>query len=1213
MTALAVRAATEADDVPKPRGGTLFTDDQRAAIADRTGSALLVANAGSGKTAVMVERFVEAVLEDGVAVGSILALTFTEKAAGELRERVRRRFTALGEVEAAREAEAAWIGTIHGFCARVLRARPLAAGLDPRFIVLEAAAAQRLAERAYDAALDGWAAAHGAPAVDLAAAYGPGLRDMITGTYEALRSRGQSRPRLPDAREPGGATAAGVAGAAADASGAAAREALMAARDSAAAALAVAGAGKKVSAAREALDALALPAADASLPWPGTIDPARLPGGAKALDEPACVAYRKAWEAYRSACADHHAREALVLLDDLLDRFGAAYEAVKAARAGVDFSDLELRVRDLLADDQARRSWAERFALIMIDEFQDTNRLQLDVLEALERDNLFAVGDELQSIYGFRHADVNIFRERRARLPAAAVRRLTHNFRSAEPLLDVLNGAFASELGPAFTPLVAGRPSSRPTPAAADAPLRLFDLDGEPPAAGEPLVELLLTDTRGWDEPDVERELGLAGGGAQPWRRAEARLVAHRLRTEVDGGRRPGDIVVLVRATGSLRLLEQALEEQGLPTYVVGGRGYWSQEQVRDGIAYLSVLANPQDEEALLAVLASPFCGVGTDALVLLTQAGRESGLGAWAALRNADPDGWLRHLPEGEQERLRGFARLLEVERSRAERTPAEVLLERAVVATGYDLAVLARSGGDRRLANLRKLMRLARDYERAEGPDLRGLVSYAVTQDLAEAREGEAALESDGLDAVRLMTIHRAKGLEFPVVCVADLGRGAVTVRDRLLVGDGGAVGLRLAPIGGGDTIPALAWEALAEEERRAEDEEERRLFYVAMTRARERLILSGGVDRERLPAARPGGPPIDWIWRALGGDVTQPETVVERAGARLLSRVNAPDTIGTVLPQAALSPAGRPRAGAPGTALPDAPAVLPAPPARPRPAPQRLSYSALGAYARCGYRFYLERVLGLPRVAPPPLDQVEQADETAGVRTDEVAGGLDPRVRGSLVHRLLEDLDYARPSAPAAEAVAELAATWGLEPTAAELDDVRELVAAFARSPLCARLASARRTRTEVPFSFTLDPAGGGPLVTGFLDVVAHEPDGGALIVDYKSDRLEGAAPADVAERDYATQRIVYALAALRDGVPRAEVAYCFLERPDEPVIETFTDPNALTERLAGLAADLLAGRFPVTDAPHRELCGDCPGRAAMCSWPQAATLAADPPPR
>jgi hypothetical protein len=189
-----------------------------------------------------------------------------------------------------------------------------------------------------------------------------------------------------------------------------------------------------------------------------------------------------------------------------------------------------------------------------------------------------------------------------------------------------------------------------------------------------------------------------------------------------------------------------------------------------------------------------------------------------------------------------------------------------------------------------------------------------------------------------------------------------------------------------------------------------------------------------------------------------------------------------------------------------------------------------------------------------------------------------------------------------------VAELAAEWGLEPTAVELEDVRGLVAAFAASPLCARLAAALRHRAEAPFSFTLDPAGGGPLVTGFLDVVATEPDGGVLIVDYKSDRLDEATPAEVVERDYATQRLVYALAALRDGAPRAEVAYCFLERPAEPVTAAFTagDAPALAERLARLAENLLEGRYPVTDTPHRELCGDCPARTAMCSWPESMTL-------
>ena len=189
-------------------------------------------------------------------------------------------------------------------------------------------------------------------------------------------------------------------------------------------------------------------------------------------------------------------------------------------------------------------------------------------------------------------------------------------------------------------------------------------------------------------------------------------------------------------------------------------------------------------------------------------------------------------------------------------------MLLERGLETTGYDLAVLARSGGERRLANLRKLMRLAREYERAEGRDLHGFLAYAATRDLAAAREGEAPLESEGLDAVRLMTIHRAKGLEFPVVCVADLGRQGGGRQDRLLLGADGSVGLRLATPGSGGTVPALAFERLAADAAADEDAEERRLFYVAMTRACDRLILSGTADPERHAEPRPGGPPLDWI---------------------------------------------------------------------------------------------------------------------------------------------------------------------------------------------------------------------------------------------------------------------------------------------------------------------------------------------------------------
>jgi ATP-dependent helicase/nuclease subunit A len=1231
------------------------TPEQRAAIGDRAGSSLLAAGAGSGKTAVMVERFAEAVLREGVDVGAILTLTFTEKAAAELRERIRRRFVELGEDERAREVDAAWIGTIHGFCARVLRSQPLAAGLDPRFAVLDEGAARRLAATAFERALETWVAAHGASAVDLAAAYGRELEPMVTGAHSALRSRGATHPRLPLPPLAAPPDAAPLAAAA---------------RAAAAALRAAPSNGTRVTAALDALEACerllradaplpgeahpgaaprrgeplpgeaqpgAAPRRDAPLPGeaqrgaapprgepplPGALDAAKLPSGAKALEHPDCVAYREAWAAYRAACADHHARPVLVLLDALLDAFGSAYADVKAERSGVDFEDLELRVRDLLAGDAGLRArWAERFALIMVDEFQDTNRLQLDVLESLERDNLFAVGDESQSIYRFRHADVGIFRARRAALDADRVRSLTVNFRSRPEILDIVNASFPALLGGGFTPLVAGR---------APEELRLFAPD--PPQ--EPRVELIACETTGWE--DREPELGLAALAAQPWRRAEARAVAARLRAEIDAGRPQRDVVVLVRATSSLRLYEQALEEQGLSTYVVGGRGYWAQEQVRDGIAYLALLANPHDEASLYAALSSPFCGVGTDALILLAEAGRaergaEAGRadrgGAWSALRRAaaarsasgrngsgsPAPSWLNALPAEESERLVAFARFVAGERLRAERLPVEVLLERAIAATAYDLAILARAGGDRRLANLRKLMRLAREYERAEGRDLRGFLAYAAGQDLAEAREGEAALESEGLDAVRLMTIHRAKGLEFPVVCVADLGRPAATGRDRLLIGaepsDGEAAGrgrwgagVKLATLAGGDPVPALGYERIAEALSQAEAAEERRLLYVAATRAEERLILSGGVDTAKWPAPRGAAPPFDWLAPALIGTQTPfPDDAVVRCGdgavaVRLVSAAS--------LPPEDAAPAPRDRTAAPGTELPAEPKVIPVS-ARPQPAQRRLSYSSLQDYSRCGYRFYLTRVLGLPRVTAPVVEpgRDEHAELVSGTAP------LEARIRGSLVHLLLERLDFARPEPPPPDEVVALGTAHGMALEPEHVEDIRAQVAAFGATPLCARLAAARRVRREAGFAFALEPGGGGPLVTGFVDALAREPDGTVLVVDYKTDRLdEDEQPEALVASAYSTQRMVYALAALNDGAERVEVAYALLERPDQPVSATFTlaDAPALAGALLDLAEGVLAERWPVAGQPHRELCGECPGRATLCSWPEELTL-------
>ena len=163
--------------------------------------------------------------------------------------------------------------------------------------------------------------------------------------------------------------------------------------------------------------------------------------------------------------------------------------------------------------------------------------------------------------------------------------------------------------------------------------------------------------------------------------------------------------------------------------------------------------------------------------------------------------------------------------------------------------------------------------------------------------------------------------------------------------------------------------------------------------------------------------------------------------------------------------------------------------------------------------------------------------------------------------------------------------------------------------------ARLAASRSVRREAGFAFGLEPGGGGPLVNGFVDVLASEGAGARLVVDYKTDRLEGAEPAAVVDRDYATQRVVYALAALRDGAERVDVAHCFLERPDAPVVRSFSaaDAPALAEHVLALARGVLDESYPVTPAPHRDLCGDCPGRRALCSHPESLTLRPAPAPQ
>ena len=1152
-----------------------LTPDQRFAVEQRDGPLLLAAGAGTGKTAVMVERFAATVVSDGVAVDRVLAITFTEKAAEELKHRVRARLAEAGRPDLARAAEAAAVSTIHGFCARLLRAHALDAGLDPYATVLDEREAGRLRAAAFDAALHDVLRPGGPDgALDAVAAYGPGrVRAMILAVHAQLRSAGQTAPRLPPA--PGAdvapaATAAGraAAEAAADLAGAASCKSVEAARAVLAQAQEVArGAG-----------------GDRGQPTLATLDALRLPrNGAAAVTSPACERYRAALAAWRQALVDERAAGTLAVLGALLVAFSERYAAFKRDQAGLDFDDLELGVRDLLvARDHLRERWAGRFDAVMVDEFQDVNPLQAEILALLGADRLFAVGDRLQSIYGFRHADVGIFDRAAAELGEhGRLATLQANHRSRRELLDAIDLAFDEAFGDRFLALEAARED-------ADAP------------SAEPPVELLLCDQSGWEDSDAV--------GGPPWRQAEARALAARVRAELDAGRPPGHVVVLLRATGDMAVYERALADCDVPTYLVGGRGFWSAREVQDLVAWLSLVANPYDEPRLWEVLASPLVGVTSDALVLVKAAARATDRDPWSALSEA-LGGWRGD--EGDRARLAVFKERLAAERAAAARCSLEELLDRAVARTGYDLALLRSPGGQRRLANVRKLLRLARAHEAAEGPDVRGFldrVDQLARGEAAGEREGEAPVEGDTVHAVRLMTIHRAKGLEFEVVCVADLGRGRPNGRSPLRVSADGRVGLRLAVLGGGDSEPALDWGELAEAEARAEAAEERRLFYVAATRARERLILSGVADLDDWPDALKG-PPIAWLAPGFAGGLEalrSHETVTrERDGRPVRIRVTRVRpgngvrsffaTPGGDVAKKDLTPGVLPGGGVAKTDL--TPAPLPAP--GDAAASTRLSYSALEDYGRCAYRYHLQRVLGLPDEPPPP-----------GV---PAAPGLPGAVRGTVVHALLEDVDFADPRAPTAQQVAALVATAGHRVPAGEAAELAGLVGGLRGSPIAARLAAARDLHRESGFAFLIQQGPvAGLLLTGALDVLATEADGAALVVDWKSDRVVGDDLEAAVARSYETQRTVYALAALRAGWPRVHVVHCFLERPHDTVAKTYGQAGVgrLEDEIGARAAPLLAGEFAPTPTPHRDLCATCPGRPALCSYDESMTLRAPP---
>jgi ATP-dependent exoDNAse (exonuclease V) beta subunit len=509
----------------------------------------------------------------------------------------------------------------------------------------------------------------------------------------------------------------------------------------------------------------------------------------------------------------------------------------------------------------------------------------------------------------------------------------------------------------------------------------------------------------------------------------------------------------------------------------------------------------------------------------------------------------------------------------------------------------VLAQWDGRRRYANLRKLARLARSYEELRGPDVEGFVRFVREQGSVGASELEAVAEEEGTDVIRLLTIHGAKGLEFKVVVVADAGRhGAARDADEILCLPDGRLGFRIIDPSTGKRRATSDYEEVKEVEDEAAEAERRRLYYVAMTRAIDRLIVSGSIDPER---AGDESTPIGWVLARLDAkeleDAADAPVEIERDGARLILRLdrfnrNTPVEVATEVeaeepeldPQLALfavEDGGSAASDALRREAPKLPDLVPVP-APPENRVRTLSYSALSLYERCSYRFYAEKIVGLRETRP-----------AAG----SGEGGLAATEIGDAVHVLLEGLDLASPEPPD-DLTASVRARY---PTATddEIDRIRGLVEDYCRSGLAGRIASLAGASVERSFSFEHD----GVLLRGRVDVF-HEADGRAFVLDYKTNVLEDASPAEVIEREYRLQRLVYALAILRAGASEVEVVYQFLERPDDPVSTSFKveDLPTLEAELSVEIAKIQAGEFRPT--PSDYACPTCPALDLVCAGPR-----------
>ena len=1112
-------------------------EDARRSIREDLDATLVVeAAAGTGKTTELVRRIVRVLATGRAAVNRLVAVTFTEKAAGELKLRLRQeletaRARAADDVvrrrleDALRNLEDAHISTIHGFCADLLRERPVEARIDPLFSVLTDPQAQRL----FDEAFHAW--------------FQQVLEEMPEGVRRSLRRPARAGGGM-DADEDGPVERLRRAGWALaewrdfpaawvrpDYSRAADIEATSDAVHAFAATRARASSQRDVlftgtAAAARASEELRLAAstsdadgAEAVLVELGRDRDFRRPrkgtgvlygqGAPRADVYAAHQALVERLDAFR---ANADADLAALLREELRGAIDG-YRTLKQRQGALDFLDLLLRARDLVRDcDDARRDFQQRFACLFVDEFQDTDPLQAEILlllaadDPLERDwsrvcpspgKLFIVGDPKQSIYRFRRADVSVYNEVCDQLERTGARKayLTRSFRSVPNIQRVVNAAFSSQmvldrdtLQAQYIPLDESRPAIPDQPSVVALPVPKpygrwkvtgTAIEQSLPDAVGAFVDWLINES-GWQ---------VSGRRAADLVPIEARHVCILFRRFVNFG---SDVT---------RAYVDALEARGIRHLLVGGRAFHGREEIETLRAVLAAIEWPDDELSVFAALRGALFAIGDEELLEYHH----------QYAKTFHPFRVAATLPDHLTPVADALTLLADLHRRRNRRPVAETIA-RLFDATRAHVGFALRRAGEQVLANALHVAELARQYELSGGISFRGFVDEL--RDAAEdGQAAEAPIVEEGSDGVRLMTVHKAKGLEFPVVILADItAKVAPLEASRHL-----DAARRLCAIRMGGWSPRDLQDQQAIEVAR-EHAEGVRVAYVAATRARDLLVV---------PAV--GDEPFEGGWVSpLNGAIYPPveqrrspqqaarcpsfrkDSVLERPD----DRIALPQTVSPGLHRLDI------REGASADVVwwdPTALKLGAEPPFGLR-RQELISRDATPEVIAAGERRFIEwrnaRDAALEAGRRATRD-VRTATEWAASRTDAPASEVEvveigaPSARaggarfGTLVHAVLASVALDSPP----DVVSRVVATHGriVGATEVEVEVAVETVLRALAHPLLVdarRAGQTGRYWREAPITLMQD----GTLIEGVVDL-AFETEGRLVVVDFKTDRPDG----------------------------------------------------------------------------------------------------------